>query len=221
MARVLLLMTTRSYRAWAFLQAARRLGVDVVVGSEQPAALPPPGQAATLTLDFGRPMRGLRRIVDYAQHHPLDAVVGVDDDTTLMAALAADALGLPHNSVESVLATRDKYRMRRLLAKAALPSPRFKRLSLAADPAPLAHRASYPCVLKPVSLSGSRGVIRADDPDAFVVAFRRIVAMLRADGAGHRHILLESFLPGPEVALEGLLSHGELRVRLVEHRQDP
>ena len=221
MARVLLLMTTRTYRAWAFLEAARRLGVDVVVGSEQHRSPASRSRHTTLTLDFGRPTQVVRRILAFAEDHPLDAVVGVDDDTTILAALAAAALGLPHNSVESVLATRDKYRMRRLLASAGLPSPRFKRLSTAVDPAVVARRAPYPCVLKPVALSGSRGVIRANAPDEFVDAFRRIVAMLEADGTGHRHLLLETFLPGPEVALEGLLTGGKLRVLALFDKPDP
>src|SRR3712207_4031875 len=162
MARVLLLMSTRTYRARAFLNAARRLGVDVVVGSERRQALASRVRNTTLALDFRRPDRAARRIAEFARDHPLDAVVGVDDDTTVIAAMAAAALGLSHNSVESVRTTRDKYRMRRALAAAGLPSPRFKRVSIEADPVRAAGRAPYPCVLKPVADSASRGVIRAD-----------------------------------------------------------
>ena len=221
MARVLLLMATRTYRAKAFLEAARRLGVEVVVGSERRQALASRVPNTTLALDFRRPERAARKIAEVARESPFEAVVGVDDDTTVVAAMASAALGLPHNSVESVRATRDKFRMRRLLAAAGLPSPRFERISLDAHAFEAAARAEYPCVLKPVSLSASRGVIRADDPAEFVAAFNRIKAMLQGDGASQRHVLAESFIPGAEVALEGLLVNGRLRVLALFDKPDP
>src|SRR4051794_1259710 len=221
MARVLLLMTTRTYRARAFLQAARRLGVAVVVGSERRQALAGRVRNTTLALDFRRPARAVRRITAFAREYPLAAVVGVDDDTTVLAAQAAAALGLPHNAVAAVRATRDKYRARHLLAAAGLPSPRFRRGRLDADAARAARRAPSPCVLKPLALAASRGVIRADDPAEFVAAFRRIATLLAADGAGQRYLLVESFLPGPEVALEGLLTDGALRVLALFDKPDP
>ncbi len=219
--RVLLLMATRTYRARAFMQAARRLGVDVVVGSERRQALARQTRNTTLSLDLARPDRAARRIVELARELPLDAVVGVDDDTTLVAAHAAVALGLPHNSIDSVRASQDKYRARRTLARTGLPSPSYARVSIDSGPVRIARRAPYPCVLKPVSLSASRGVIRADDPADFVTAFRRIEAMLRAHGRGGRHILVESFIPGPEVALEGLLDNGRLQVLALFDKPDP
>ncbi len=220
-ARVLLLMATRTYRARAFLEAARRLGVEAVVGSERHAALAGRAPGTTLAVDLRRPTRAARQIARFARSQPLDAVVGVDDDTTLVAAVAAAHLGLPHNPVAAVQATRDKYRLRRALAAAGLPSPRFCRLALAADPVAAARRVPYPCVLKPVALAASRGVIRADDPEQFVHAFRRIAALLRADGAGPRYLLVESFLAGPEVAVEGLLVGGALHVLAVFDKPDP
>ncbi len=219
--RVLLLMATRTYRARAFLEAARRLGVPVVVGSERRQALAGRVRNTTLALDFRRPDRAVRRIVAFAAEHPFAAVVGVDDDTTVLAAQAAAALGLPHNPAPAVRAARDKYRARRLLAAAGLPSPRFERLSVDDDPATAAARAPYPCVLKPVALAASRGVIRADDPSQFVAAFERIRAILVGDGGVQRHLLVESFLPGPEVALEGLLTNGTLRVLALFDKPDP
>jgi biotin carboxylase len=221
MARVLLLMATRTYRAKAFIDAARRLGVDVVVGSERRQALATRARNTTLALDFRRPERAVRKIVEAARERPFDAVVGVDDDTTVLAARAAAALGLPHNSVESVRAAHDKYRMRRLLAGAGLPSPRFERVRVDDDPIRAAARADYPCVLKPVALAASRGVIRADDPAQFAAAFERIGALLEADGGGERHILVETFVPGPEVAVEALLADGAQRVLALFDKPDP
>src|ERR671910_981671 len=165
MARILILMATRTYRAAAFTKAAARLGVDVTVGTEreQPLADFTPG--ATVALDFDRPRRAQQQIVEFAERFPIDAVVGVDDDTTVLAALAAEALGLPHNSVESVKATHYKDVMRLILSEADnVLSPWFELVSIDEDPAVVARRVTYPCVVKPLSLSASRGVIRADNP---------------------------------------------------------
>lgn len=221
MSRVLLLMATRTYRAKAFLEAARRLGVEVVVGSERQQALARRAPGTTLTLDFRRPQRAADQIVAFAADRPLAAVVGVDDDTTLVAALAAERLGLPHNPPAAVQASRDKYLLRQALAAAGLPGPRFERLRVDADPAAAARRAPYPCVLKPIALAASRGVIRADDPAEFVQAFARITALLAADGRRQRYLLVESFVPGPEVALEGLLVGGALHVLALFDKPDP
>src|SRR5436305_12730438 len=111
-------MATRTYRARAFLEAARRLGVPVVVGSEQRQGLAGRVRNTTLALDFRRPDRAVRQIAAFAREQPLAAVVGVDDDTTELAAKAAAVLGLSHNAVEAVRAARDKGRTRRLLSAA-------------------------------------------------------------------------------------------------------
>ena len=214
-------MSTRTYRAKAFLEAARRLGVAVLVGSERRQALARQAPNTTLTLDLRHPERAARQIAAFAAEQPLAAVVGVDDDTTLVAALAAEALGLPHNPVAAVRASRDKYAARQRFAAAGLLSPRFALVPLTAAPATAARTAPYPCVLKPVSLAASRGVIRADDPAEFVHAFRRIAAMLATDGAEQEHLLVESFIPGPEVALEGLLRAGTLHVLALFDKPDP
>src|SRR5215218_2618312 len=175
-------MQTRTYRARAFLNAARALGVTVVVGSERRQALAGQARNTTLALDFRRPDRATRRIARFDRDYPLDAIVGVDDDSVELAAVAAEALGLPHNAPAAVRATRDKYRLRRLLAAAGLLGPRFERLTVDDDPRAAAARGPYPRVLKPTRLSASRGVIRADTPAEFVAAFERIAALLRGDG---------------------------------------
>ena len=218
MARVLLLLPTRTYRAHDFMEAARRLGVAMVVGTDRQQAFAALFPGSHLRLDFLRPRQAVRAIVAFARSYPLDAVVAVDDDGTLLAAAAAKALGLPHNPVAAVAATRNKHRLRRKVAAAGLLSPRFERLSVADDPVRVASRMPFPCVLKPLHLAASRGVMRADDADQFVAAFERLAAILRTpdvvqrNGRLARHVLVEAFIPGTEVALEGLLVGGELTV---------
>ena len=227
MARVLLLLPTRTYRAHDFMEAARRLGVAMVVGTDRQQAFAALFPGSHLRLDFLRPRQAVRAIVAFARSYPLDAVVAVDDDGTLLAAAAAKALGLPHNPVAAVAATRNKHRLRRKVAAAGLLSPRFERLSVADDPVRVASRMPFPCVLKPLHLAASRGVMRADDADQFVAAFERLAAILRTpdvvqrNGRLARHVLVEAFIPGTEVALEGLLVGGELTVLAMFDKPDP
>jgi biotin carboxylase len=224
--RVLLLMPTTSYRARDFIDAAERLGIEVIVGTDRRQALENVLPGHTLTLDFADPQGRLGAILELDREKPLGAVIGVDDETTVMAALTSEALGLPHNPVASARAARDKYETRRAFAAAGLRGPRFERVSLRASPEIVAGEVGYPCVLKPTFLSASRGVLRADDSDSFVEAFRRVASILGeadiASRAGDRdHLLIEQYLPGAEVALEGLLEGGELRLLALFDKPDP
>src|ERR687888_2253294 len=226
MARILILMSTRTYRAEAFLKAAGRLGVAVTVGTEidQPILNLFPG--ATIALDLRHPRRALQEILEFAREFPIEAVVGVDDDTTVPAAMAAEALGLPHNSVESVKASRYKDVMRLILAETDLNTPEFQLVAVDDDPLAVASRVSYPCVVKPLSLSASRGVIRADGPTELVAAFREVVdilgeAELEPDDPAAQQVLVESFIPGREFALEGLLRGGGVTKMNLFYKPDP
>ena len=227
MARVLLILPARSYRAHDFIEAARRLGLDVTVASEFPQAFESMFPGGYLRLDFLRPRQAARAIQEFANSYPLDAIVAVDDDGTLPAAAAAGALGLRHNPVTAVAATRNKYRLRRKASAAGLPSPQFMQLSIEDDPLRLARHMPFPCVLKPLHLAASRGVMRADDAEQFAVAFERLAAILdepdvvRRGGRLSRRLLVEAFIPGQEVALEGLLSGGDLTVLAMFDKPDP
>ena len=224
---ILLLLPTRTYRANGFLSAAEQLDVTVTIGSDRPQTLSELSPRKTLTLNFHEPAKATQEIVTFAKAYPIDAIVGVDDDTTILAAMASEALSLPHNSVESAYVTRNKYHMRKTLADAGIRSPHFNLFSIDDNPAELADQVSYPCVVKPLSLSASRGVIRTDNPDQFVEAFRRVVAILRAAAVADRggteagQVLVEGFIPGIEVALEGLLLCGRLKVLATFDKPDP
>jgi biotin carboxylase len=179
-----------------------------------------------LTFDATRPEEAVKRIVDEHDRAPFRAVLGVDDETTVLAAIAASALGLPHNSEASVRAARDKHETRRLLEAAGMRVPAFRCFKLDESPDEASSRVAFPCVLKPVALSGSRGVIRADDSREFVAAFRRIAAILRDPGVVRKgcdvsRLLAEDFIPGDEVALEGLLIGGRLRTLALFDKPDP
>lgn len=225
--RLLLLIPTSTYRTEDFVAAVRKVGVDMVVASERPSTLEEAFPDNLLTLDFADPGQAARAVAELARRKPIDAVVPVDDLTTVVGAAIASALGLPGaNSVAAVATTRNKSRMREAVARAGVPSPPYRLFTRADDPAAAARQVPYPCVLKPTVLAASRGVIRADDEAEFVAAFRRIAAILETldvagQGDGAREILVEGFVPGREVALEGLLVGGALRVLALFDKPDP
>lgn len=220
--RLLLLVSPSTYRAEAFMEAARTLDVEVTRGLDLPPQLADEW-GAPLKTDFSDLPAATRAIVEYARAHPLDAIVPVDDSATLLASHAAEALGLPHNPPEAAEAARDKGIMRAKMSAAGVPCPVFRRFHLTDDPREIARAVSNPCVVKPLRLSGSRGVIRADDGAELVAAFERTKRILLADGfdPASTDILVEDFIPGFEVALEGLLTAGELHTLAIFDKPDP
>jgi biotin carboxylase len=222
MSRVLLLTTPNTYRAQAFLAAAERLGIEVVIATDMPAELAD-SWGQQLGVDFQQLDQALARIAAFAAEHPLRAIIAVDDSGSLLAARASAALGLPHNAPDAAEAARDKYIMRTLLARAGVPSPPFRLCSTGDDLQALAEQTEYPCVVKPLRLNGSRGVIRTDSPREFVAAASRLAALLDVvdPARGPKPFLVERFIPGFEVALEGLLNNGELQVLALFDKPDP
>ena len=222
MARVLLLLPTSTYRATDFIDAAQTLGAEVVVGSNQQQALADAMGAGALEIDFDDPGSAATAIVDNSRRTPIDAVVAVDDQGVLTAALAAEQLGLKHNSPKAVALTRDKAGMRKALSKSSVQQPEFELARGELEAVAAAKRMGFPCVLKPVSLSASRGVIRVDDMTAARDAARRIVAILdESEADDDRRILVESYIPGTEVAVEGLLKDGRLEILAIFDKPDP
>jgi biotin carboxylase len=223
MTRVLLLIPSRTYRAHDFMAAAARLGVEVVVGSEHRPALAGLMEGRHLRLDFEDVGVSTGRIVAFAQTHPLAAVVAVDDTGTLLTATASQALGLPYNSVDAVEAARDKARMRERFAAAGLPTPRFATVDIDADPQAVAATVRYPCVVKPLDLSGSQGIVKVDDAASFPTVFARVAAIVAAcrPNGTRRSVLVEDFIPGEEVAVEALLRCGDLEVLAIFDKPDP
>jgi formate-dependent phosphoribosylglycinamide formyltransferase (GAR transformylase) len=221
------LLPTTTYRAAAFVEAARQIGVDLTVASEQSSTLEAANPAGLLTLDFEQPERAADAVHVFGKQHPINGVVGVDDRTAIVAAAIATRLGLKGNPVHAAIAASDKYLQRELLAKAAVPIPRFLMRSLEDDPIAIAKSISYPCVLKPVRLSASRGVIRADNAQSFLSARERLRAILTdpetaaACGDRARQYLIEEFIPGYEVALEGLVVNRRLHVLAIFDKPDP
>lgn len=220
--RVLLLMSPATYRAGAFLNAAKNLNLEVVVGIDLPETLTEYWHVP-LGLDFADPETSVHAIVEYAREHPIHAIISMDDSAVELAARASAVLGLPHNSPQAAEAARDKLLMRTLMSRGGAPCPVFRPFALSDDPARIAEQVGYPCVLKPLRMSGSRGVIRANTPAGFVAAFHRLRRLLLSEGNDEQEtsFLVEDFIPGFEVALEGMLTHGRLKVLALFDKPDP
>lgn len=226
MQRVLLLVPSTSYRTPDFLAAAGQLGVEVTVGSNNRQVLQEYSDGRSLALDFEPVGEGVSQILAHARRYPFSAILATDDETTVVAATAAKLLGLPGNDPESVAPTRDKHRFRQALACSGVRSPWFELVDLRDDLAIYAKVMTYPCVLKPLNMSASRGVIRVDDEPEFLTAAERIACILReertlTDAHNACSILAEAFIPGREVALDGLLSGGVLKPLALFDKPDP
>jgi biotin carboxylase len=226
MSRVLLLIPHASYRTAAFMDAARELGVEVTVGTdvEQPLqALEPDRMVA---LDYADPRHGADQVEAFAGDHPFDTLLAVDDAGVTLAAHAARRLELPYSPVAAVEATRNKHLLREALSAAGLPSPPHRLCAVTHDPRAVASDLTFPVVVKPLPLSASVGVIRANDVDEFAAAFERARAILATPkhqaecGEDAAYILVEGYVPGIEVAVEGLLTDGRLRTLAIFDKPD-
>ncbi|OGI44831.1 MAG: hypothetical protein A2150_05960 [Candidatus Muproteobacteria bacterium RBG_16_64_11] len=221
---MLLIAPHGSYRTAPFLAAAGQRGIEVLIASEAGHSLVG-AYAQGLHIDLDDPPASLQIILREAQRQPFAAVLASDDSTTELAALVADALGLPHNPVAAVRLARRKDLARARLAQAGVPVPRHWRLDVTRPLAAQIDDIRFPCVLKPVALSASRGVIRADSRAQLLAAAARIQVLLAgaglADPDERDTILVEEFIAGAEIAIEGLLTHGRLDILAVFDKPDP
>ena len=224
--RLLLLVPTKTYRARAFVAAARRLPVELSIASEVPSALSDLHPVELPSFDFSQPAAVTSFIATFAADHPIDAVVAVDDQATLAAAMIASALGLRGNAPDAVATTLDKYRTRVALEAHGLEQPPYRLVPVTDNPLRVAAGLEFPVVVKPLAMAASRGVIRADDPAQFTAAFERVASIVSAQDApgdeqARGNVLVEGYVPGWEVAVEGIVCDGELHVVAIFDKPDP
>ena len=218
--RLILLASAQSYRGMPFEKAAKRLGVEVVKGKDAPLPmLKEARQTEALALDYRDLAKSTDVIEAFVKENPVGAILGLDDSGTLLAASASKRLGLAHNSPEAAIASRNKYVMRQRFAEAGAPSPKFHYFRFADDPKEIAELVDYPCVVKPITLSGSRGVMRADNAQELIMRITRLKEILKRERCDE--FLVEDYIAGVEVALEGLLDAGKLHVLALFDKPDP
>ena len=227
MKRLLLLSTTTGYQAQQFRAAAERMGVPLALATDSCHQLEDAWGDGALSVRFHKPRESSGKIAEFAQHNPIHGVVAIGDAPTMTAAAVARELKLPFHPPEAVDLCRNKFLARERYKQAGMRVPWYQRFKVLSDPMVVARAVPYPCVVKPLGLSASRGVIRANDEAGFVAAFTRIVALLqqkdvrilRDESAGW--IQVESFIPGREIAVEGLVTDGHVRVLAIFDKPDP
>ncbi len=227
MKRLLLLSTTTGYQAQQFRAAAGRLGIPLALATDSCHAMDDPWGDGAISVRFQKPRESAAKICEFALHQPIHGLAAIGDAPTTTAALVAHGLGLRFHPPQAVEACRNKFLARERYRQAGMRVPWYARFKIASPPAQAARAVPYPCVLKPLGLSASRGVIRADDERQFVTAFQRITALLRQKDIrimrdeSAAWIQVESFIPGGEVAVEGLVTRGRLRVLAIFDKPDP
>jgi biotin carboxylase len=212
--RVLLLLPTTTYRATDFVRAAGRLGAEVVVGSEERQALADDMGDRAVVVPLSDIPASIDAIAALHERSPIDAVVAVDDQGVEVAAVAGERLGLRHTDPAAAAATRDKAVMRDALARAGVPQPRFALVQDTSGLEDVASTIPFPWVVKPLNLSASRGVIRADDLPSARDAAERVHSISVGP------LLVEEYVPGVEVAVEGIVRREGFEVLAVFDKPD-
>ena len=227
----MLLTTTTGYQTRSFVQAAEKLGLAIVFGTDRCNRLDDPWQDGAMALKFENPDEAAAKIAEQADRKTIRAIVALGDGTPPTAARAAETLGLLFHRPETSDICRDKYRSRQRLRECGLNVPRFIRFPIGTDPSEIVKLGvapiGFPCVLKPLALSASRGVIRANNAQEFVSAFKEIQSLLRSPEIQVKHeetsgyLQVEEYIEGEEIAVEGLVNRGRVKVLTVFDKPNP
>jgi len=229
--RLMLLTTTTGYQTRSFVQAAEKLGLSILFGTDRCHVLDDPWQDGAVALKFENPDESAAKIVERYRDQPFLGIVAMGDCAPSTAARAAEALGLLYHHPETADICRDKYRSRQRLAECGLKVPHFARFPIDTDPRALANPGAtpigFPCVLKPLALSASRGVIRANNGQEFISAFKRIQSLLHSPDVQVKrqetsnYLQVEDYIEGEELAVEGVVDRGRLKILALFDKPDP
>jgi ATP-grasp domain/L-amino acid ligase C-terminal domain 2 len=225
--KILLFAAKLGYQTRSFQSAADKLRVEIIYVTDRCHQLDDPWNDRALAVHFESPDQAAGIVLESVSGLGLDGVLALGDRPTVTAEYVARGLGISHNHPASVEACRSKLRTREVLREAGVPCPWFRSLKLQPLPEPSLLGIQYPCVLKPLSLSASQGVARANNRDEFLLGAARLKRLLdspeiRATRELHLdEMLVEGYLEGREVAVEALLTNGELRVLAIFDKPDP
>lgn len=222
--RVLVIAPHGSYRTAPFIKAAKKLNVDILIASQGEHSIVSE-YVHGLHIDFTDAEQALEIILVEAKNSKFSGIIGTDDVTTELAAKVAVKLSLPHNNPQAVKIAQRKDLARISLKKSNVKIPRFDLLNTKKTLSEQSIKVNFPAVIKPVALSASRGVIRVNNNEELEQAIERVTQMLSAElnlkDEVKNVLLLEEFIPGKEVAIEGMLHKGELDVLAVFDKPDP
>lgn len=221
---VLIIAPHGSYRTMPFIAAADRLGIHALIASEGKHSIVS-AYAQGIHIDFRDEDQALQELLRAATQHHIVGVIGTDDMTTELAARLAHALNLPHNDPDAVRIARRKDLARACLATHDVPVPVHRRIDLQRPLQQQLWDLQFPVVVKPVALSASRGVIRANNSADLMVAIARVMHLLHSihdlESDAQRYLLIEQYIPGDEIAVEAMLHRGELQVLTIFDKPDP
>ena len=225
--RLLLFATKLGYQTRMFNAAAEKLGVDLVFVTDRCNRLDDPWNDRAIGVHFENPEAAAHSVLEAQRESRVDGVLATGDRPGPTAAYVARSLGILHNHPASVEACRNKLGMREVLRHAGLAVPTFRSVVLHPLPEPALLGIAFPCVLKPLSLSASQGVVRANNREEFVAGAVRLKHLLESPEIRATRepsldrMLVESYLPGREVAVEGLITEGEPRILAIFDKPDP
>lgn len=227
MPRLLIFTAKLGYQTRSFDEAARRLGIDLLFVTDRCHQLEDPWGDRAIPVHFESPDAAAYAALEAMRGQDVDGILALGDRPAFAAANVARGLGILYNHPAAVEACRSKLRMREVFREAGLRVPWFRTVSLTPAPEPALLGIEYPCVAKPLSLSASQGVARANSREEFISAAARIRRLLESPEIRATRepnldqILVEGYIPGREVAVEGLLTDGELRVLAIFDKPDP
>jgi biotin carboxylase len=229
MKKVLLFAGKLGYQTRSFDEAARKLGVHLLFVTDRCHQLEDPWGDRAIPVHFESPEAAAYTVMETvrSQKDEVDGILALGDRAAVAAAYVARGLGIPYNHPSAVEACRSKLRMREVFRDAGLRVPWFRAVNLQPAPEPALLGISYPCVLKPLSLSASQGVVRANNREEFLAAVTQIHRVLNSPDIlsiremNREQILVEGYIPGAEIAVEGLLSDAVLRVVAIFDKPDP
>ncbi len=211
-----------SYRIAPYLNAARSLGIGLVVVSNSEHSLIP-AVAKGISVDFSNLSQARSTVLAAIKQLNIVCVLATDDSCVDLSSQIAEYLDLPHNSIKATRLTHRKDLARQVLKESDCNTPAFQIIAIK-DPAKIELEFNYPVVLKPLSLSGSRGVIRVDDRTQLLQAVNRIDSILdqaEQTGFAGENILVEAYLDGPEFAVEGFLVDGKFHTLTIFDKPEP
>ena len=227
MPRLLIFTAKLGYQTRSFDEVARKLGVDLVFVTDRCHQLHDPWGDRAIPVHFETPDAAAYAVLEAMRGQDVDGILALGDRPAVTAAYVARGLGILYNHPAAVEACRSKLRMREVFREAGLRVPWFRTVALNPTPEPALLGISYPCVAKPLSLSASQGVVRANSREEFIAAATRIRRLLESPEIRATRepnldqILVEGYIPGREVAVEGLLTDGELRILAIFDKPDP
>lgn len=225
--RLLLFTGKLGYQTRSFEEAALKLGVQLVYVTDRCHQLEDPWGDRAIAVHFENPEVAAYSVMEKLRGQDVDGILALGDRPAVAAAYVARGLGVHYNHPAAVEACRSKVRMREVFRDAGLRVPWFQDIAISPTSEPALLGIQFPCVLKPLSLSASQGVVRANHREEFLAAAARIKRLLESPEVRSTRepnldrMIVEGFIPGREVAVEGLLTDGRLRVLAIFDKPDP